>query len=329
MNKLFAILCLFIFTNDVFAYIPTVESLFRNGNNVDIGTNTVAATFYITRLRKEDESESPERDSSKTAFKLVIGNENEERPRLVQLDFRNGLVSDETMNRIHLKSNFAIPNLGLNSEQDEAKIFYSIISSLVLNKSKMIMEYLTAIDPSLRKNKQLIDKEQLGLLNSYRRYLKKKNNEENSEELKNPLKPELEEQKEYVKKTMSRSMLNETSTLKRVLKNGKFYLELNSEKIYANFSNKNHQLKKLVINTPKGKIELDFHHYILFGGGLEFPEIIYFKDLTGQTYEIKMTKMSQFKDNTANFYKRIKRYEKTIEASQNNIEEVIKPPFIL
>ena len=330
MNKLFALFSLFIFTSNSFAYIPSVESLFRNGNNIDIGNNTVTASFYVKRMNKEGESELVDGPPIKTAFKFVIGNENEEKPKLVQLDFRNGVISNETMNRVHFKPNFSLKNLAINEEQDETKIFYSIISSLVLNNSKMMMSYLRDIEPSIQQNKELIDTEQLNLLNSYRTYLKEKNTaEEDSEEIVNPLKPETDERKEYVKSAMSRSMLNETPSLKRVFKEGKFFWEINSENIYARFTNSNHQLKKLVIKTPRGKIEVDLHHYILFGSGLEFPEIIYFKDLSGQMFEIKMTKMSQFKDNSASFFKRIKRYEKIIKESQNNIEEVIKPPFIL
>jgi hypothetical protein len=329
MNKLFALFSLFIFSSNTFAYIPTVESLFRNGNNADIGNNTVVASFYITRMNKEGVGELTDGPPVKTAFKLVIGNDNEEKPKLVQLDFRNGVISDDTMNRIFFKQNFALNNLGLSEEQDEKKLFYSLISSLVLNKSKMMMNYIKTIDPNIQKNKELIDRDQLNLLNSYRSYLTKKNNEENIQEIENPLKPQADERKEYIKTTMSRSMLNETPMLKRVYKDGKFFWEINSEKIYAKFTNSDHQLKRLVITTANGKIELDLHHYILFGGGLEFPEIIYFKDLTGQMYEIKMMKMSQFKDNSASFFKRIKRYEQTIKESQNNSEEVIKPPFVM
>lgn len=333
MNKLFKHLSQFItlaiISISAFGYTPTVESLFRNGNNVEVGTNTLAASMYITRLLREDESELTEGPPRKTAYKFVIGNENEDRPRLVQLDYRNGVISNETMNRIHVKNLFSLKKLGLSNEQEESKVFYSLISSLLLNKSDMMMNFLTEIEPSLKKNKELIDKDHLSLLNNYRWYLKKKNEDENSEELVNPLKPENEEKMELVKKTLERSLLLKSPSVKRVLERDEFFWDIQTDKIFARFENKTHQLKKLTITTMKGKIEIDLHHYVIFGGGIEFPEIIYFKDLAGQTFEIKMSKISHFKDNANNFDNRIKRYEKALSNTANNIEEIVKPPFVM
>lgn len=330
MNKLIKPITLFILTIsfNTLAYVPSVESLFRNGNNEEIGNNTVVANFEVNRKLKEETASVIKDQPLKSAYKILIGNENEDRPRFIQLDYRDGILSDETLNKVNYRNTFSLKGLSLNSEQDEVKLFYSIMGSLLTNNSSLMMEFLDEINSKIKRNKSLINQEQLSLLNSYRYYLKEKKEDENSDE-NNPLKPTAEEQRKKVKELLNRGFLVESPFVKRVFENNKFYWDVTNDKIMARFDSETHQLKRLAIATVKGKIEIDCHNYILFGGGLEFPETIYFKDYSGQLFEVKMKKIISFKDNTSSFNKRLSDYEKEARQSDNKVQALIKPPFIL
>ena len=153
--------------------------------------------------------------------------------------------------------------------------------------------------------------------------------EQAKEELQNPLKPDSEEGKLNVKEALRSTFLINDGLVKRVREKNKFYWDLVSPFVYARFDGENHKLKKVVLTTEQGKIEIDCYNYILFNGKLEFPEIIYFKDLSGQMYEIKMSKMYSIKDAPGAFNKRLRNYEKTLNKNPEKNSEIIKPSFML
>ncbi len=70
MNKLLTLTTLLISIN-LHAYVPSVESLFSNGNNPEIGKNSVVANIEITRNTKE-ESNLLNDIPAKTTFKLLV-----------------------------------------------------------------------------------------------------------------------------------------------------------------------------------------------------------------------------------------------------------------
>tara|TARA_Y100000385_G_C13033560_1_gene611899 strand:+ start:486 stop:1478 length:993 start_codon:yes stop_codon:yes gene_type:complete len=330
MNK--KILTAFIlFSFSAHAYIPTIESLLRNGGNQDIGNNTAVGILNIERMINAQETEL-ENTPRKNALKLLIGNEDADRPSFIQLDYRDGIVSDSTMNKIHYRGNLSLEKLGLKEGTNiEAAIFYSLLSSLLSNNSKMFMEFFSIVDPSIKKNIDLVNKDQQSLLQQYKYYLSKvaSVDEQAKEELQNPLKPDSEEGKLNVKEALRSTFLINDGLVKRVREKNKFYWDLVSPFVYARFDGENHKLKKVVLTTEQGKIEIDCYNYILFNGKLEFPEIIYFKDLSGQMYEIKMSKMYSIKDAPGAFNKRLRNYEKTLNKNPEKNSEIIKPSFML
>lgn len=330
MNK--KIIALFLlFSLNAFAYVPTIESLLRNGDNQDVGNNTSVGILNIERMIKPEEMEL-ENIPTKNAIKLLIGNEDPERPSFIQLDYRDAIVSDSTMNKIYYKRRLSLEKLGFKeTNQVEASIFYALIQSLLSNNSKMFIELFESVDPSIKKNYDLVNKEQVYLLRKYKNYLLKLADDatEEKEELKNPLRGETEETKEKIKEILRSTFLINDGLVKRVREKNKFFWDLMSPMVYARFDGDNHRLKRMVLTTEQGKIEIDCYNYILFNGKLEFPEIIYFKDLSGQMYEIKMSKMYSIKDKPGAFTKRLRKYEKVLKENPERNSQIIKPVFLL
>jgi hypothetical protein len=330
MNK-FIILVVFAFMQgNTWGYIPTAESLFRNGNNVDIGTNTIVGIMNIDKINVLPTSELTNERISRNAIKVIIGHDEINKQKLIQVDYRDGIVADTTINRIHNYQNFNLSSMGLlASNRVEAAIFYSLLSSLLTNNSTHMIDLLKAIDGDFRDNRDLINKDQENLLRQYRYYLSRLSKDEDNSDLSNPLEPESEEAREKVKTIMNTSFLINNGQVKRIYEKNKFYWDISTEKIYARFDGENHRLRRLVISMGEDKIEVDCYHYIIMGGGIEFPETIYYKDLSGQMYEIKMTKLMSIQDNQQSFTKRLQNYNKSLNELKNTNLELIKPQFVL
>ena len=191
------------------------------------------------------------------------------------------------------------------------------------------MELLNNEKSIIKKNSELVDKEQLAILNSYRYYLKEKKDETKQDSISNPLKPDSDELKLKVKEILNRGFLTGSPNIKRSFIKSKFYWEVSTPKVYARFDNETHQLKKFVWTADEGKFEIDLHNFILFNGNTEFPEVIYIKDFQGYSYEMKMKKIFSFNDSTGAFNSRLDRYQDAVRNNANKVEEVIKPPFVL
>lgn len=329
MNKKIITLIL-LFSVNSFAYVPTIESLLRNGGNKDVGSNTAVGVLNITRVTEDSKSELSENAPRKNAIKVLFGNEDTDRMRFIQLDYRDGIVSDSTMNKVHYQSALSLEKLGVfETNQVEAAVFYALMTSLLTNNSKLFMELFASVDQTIQSNKNLVNKEQQTLLMQYKNYLLKQAREDNQDELINPLKPESIEAKEKVREVMRSTYLVNDGIVKRVREKNKFYWDMNTPFVHARFDGETHRLKKFVLTTAQGKIEVDCYNYILFNGNLEFPEVIYFKDLSGQLYELQMSKIYLIKDAPGAFVKRLNNYKKILNGNPEKGSEIIKPAFLL
>lgn len=327
MNK--SILFLFlIISNYALSYTPTSESLFRNGSNQDIGNSTVVGALKIEKMVAEDIELNNQ--PTKSAVKILIGNEDPQRRKFIQIDYKDGVVSDLTMNKINYRKNFSLKSLNLlQTNQAEAAIFYSLINTLLTNNSDLFVELIKSVETNAQTNKDLIYSEQDSLLRQYKSYISKSASVEADVEMKSPLYGETPEDRERIKEILNAPYLKKDAKIMRTKEGDNFYWDFVGDKFYARFDGESHKLKKLTLTLPEGKVEVDCYNYILFNASMEFPEVIYFKDLAGQMYEIKMSKIYVIKEKPGTFSRRLKKYEKTLNNNEEKNTDIIKPLFLI
>ena len=328
--KLILLLCLMGLLNIqvCLGYTPTLESLLRNGNNTDIGMNTVYANLSVIEVDPESNTalKDLEGNISKKFLKLLIYNEREESPVLVQLNYNDGGLSANLMAKYFQRSFTTSKSLGVLDEQVDANFFYSLMGMLLNNKSSFLIDFLKGNHQFVKNNNDLINNKKLRLLSEYKRYLIAKKDDEELE-LENPFKPTDEEKVSEVKEVQAASFLEKDNIVKKVKVEDDFFWLVEHEGLYLKFGS-DHRIIELRVQTRLGKLEAVFGKFIPRESKLEFQEFIWFKDGTGKKYEIKATKFSMFKDNKDMLNKRIKRYQKTIE--KNEITDFsLFPNFIL
>jgi hypothetical protein len=324
MKKLLAIITLIISTN-IIAYTPTLDSLLRNGNNPEIGNSSVVANLYIKELK---EGVADQELVTNSVVKFVIFNENEERPKLIQVDYAGGKVSSNLVIDYKLRDFSRLSSITKNSEEIETQVFYSLMSSLLNNNSNHFLELFNSNSINVKSNIELLNEDKVKLLGQYRNYLKIiKESEEPPVDLENPLKPTDVEAKEKVAEVLSQSFLKKDILVKRVKEHNEFYWIVENDNLYIKFD-KDHRLKTMKLITDMGNIEVICGRFVILGSQLEFPEFIWLKDLSGKKYEITARSLKLFSDSKENHHKRLKRYKKLRE--ENNISEsIIKPNFLL
>jgi hypothetical protein len=326
MNKtLTLILLITIGPSTAFAYIPTIDSLFRNGNNIDIGDSTVVASLVITKVSQNENEELITDQPKRSAHKFLLTSGVVGISDFLQVDYRDALFSKETINEIKRRNKLDISSF--SGELFETKLFYSLLKSLLLNESDLMISFLNKIDPKILPNKKLLNKDQLTLLNKYKKYLKELS--EGTEGLENPLLPIDEEKKEEIKEVLSKSLIADESNIKRLFENKNFYLTYKSDVLELKFENETHQLKNMNIKNGDSEIQVEMMNYVLFTNGFEFPEEISIKLANGDQFQIVLKKLQIINDTEQTYFKRINAYKKQIKSVEDKIMVMNKPLFVL
>jgi len=315
-----------LFTANSFAYKPTVESLFRNGSNGEIGQNTVVANFLLKRKVTEAQSSDETLKSlpNEFSYKLIFGNE-KKRPKMVQVNYAGPTISSSKMIDVSYYPAVSFSGLRLKNEDVEKKFFYSLMLSLVNNQGYLMVELLKDIGVGVQSNRERIDKEQLYYLGQYMNYLKTDTEEENKE---NPLAPENPEAQEKLKEIFKRPFLTPSSLVKRVKEGNEFFWEIRTDKIFARFSHDDHKLLEVELKTENGIINAKCFNYILYGKEMQFPEMVLLKDLNGDEYILNMKKVTNFTDQADNFIKRITEYKKSLQENETE-KPILRLSFTL
>jgi hypothetical protein len=325
MTKTILSIFILALSTNIFAYTPTLDSLLRNGNNSEIGNNSVVANLYIKEIK---EGVIDKELINNSVVKFVVFNENEDRPKLLQVDYAGGKVSSNLVIDYKVRDFSRLSKIANNNEKIETQVFYSLMSSLLNNNSRHFLELFTKNNIEVKRNVELLNTDKVSLLGKYRNYLKTlKESDDIPVDLENPLKPTELEDKEKVAEILKQSFLKKDILVKRIKEHNEFYWVVESENLYLKFD-KDHRLKMLRLITDMGNIEVICGRFVILGSQLEFPEFIWFKGLSGRKFEITVRSLKFFKDSKENHNKRLKKYNKLKE--ENNISEnENKPSFLL
>lgn len=310
-----ALILFMTLSNTLFAYTPSLESLLRNGSNIDIGKNTVYANLIIRQLDPENGKTIVEGEEvRKEVIKILIFNEYENYPKLCQVNYKGGVLNNNSLLNWNQLEISALNGRFANVENSSAELFYGVMTYLLNNESKVLFNFLKKYGNNVNDNSSLVNKEKLRLLSSYKFFVSKVGDEESSE-LKNPLNPENDELKERVEEIMARPFLDKDSIVKRVRENDQFYWVVNDSHFHLKFDNE-HQIRNLKVQTNIGEYKMVFGAYSEFGAGLKFPEFIWFYDVNGNKYEVKASKYTMFQDSDTAHRNRLKRYTKHMEENK-------------
>lgn len=323
---------LIIFSNIVLAYTPTLDSLLRNGNNTEIGNNTIIVNLKVTKKSTLDilESDSASEVSKLLApksFRLQVFNEREDFPKLVQLQYNEGSFNKKKLYDLKVTPFHTLNSISKNNEKIEQRFFMAIMSMLLTNSSKLMMEFLQENGIDVKSNKDLINQEKHQLLENYKNYLLAlKSDSEEKEELKNPLKSEDPETSKEIKKIMAQTYLNSDGLVQRSKVGDFFNWVVQTDRLYINFDD-SHRITEVSLKLGQGELKATFGRFIILGNNIEFPETIEITDLAGNTYELKGFKAMVISDSSKKFFKRLEMYKKQIE--ENAIEQIAEPSIFL
>lgn len=344
---------LFFITSSLFASTPTEEGLFRNGDNADIKGDLITYKIKLHSTKSviptEKAIEQPV-TATTTAAKTAVINEDtsidlpipttEEKINYIKvIVLRKGEYNFQYLFLFYSSAEFTAKNLIkvlpivsekrlLTSEySDLTQLNIGLLQMLTLNRSTEIVDYIKSIDPTFKRNSEVINKEKAYLYTRYRKYLQElKENPDLKEELEDPRNPKSEEQKEVVKKVEAMPMYVKSEAISLQQNDNKFMWSLNRENIQANFDQKHLFLKSLFINSTK-KIRVNIGDFILYDGVHQLPSQYIIDVNDTEKLTVSFLAYREYINSTVQLSERIQYYTKQLEKAEKNSDKEEKPEF--
>lgn len=313
MKHLISIL-FFILSSSLCA-TPTIEGLFRGGENPILEDYWYVLQVDVTKVSEMVLGT----EGIKQEQKLEDVNANTQRLKIIYQRKTDGTISgfhieldannSALINARYIK-NFE-EELG-KSDYLERNIFYGLFFGITTGETKVISRLLKKLNTDYKSNIELLNKEKLTLLNRYKSYLAKiEKNKELEAELPSPLRPEDPAELAEVKELMKAPMYQDLGQVKLVNLGRKYYLEAALENFSATFSAERHQLQKLELTGPQGTVFFWSEEFQTFSASYSLPAVTTIKDVLENVFKVKVISFNALDPNKINFRSLERRYLNT------------------
>lgn len=310
MKKCLFGLILSFFVTLVFA-APTIEGLFRNGNNQDVTSDLIIATFSVEELPTEVSKEL-----LPTRYVKLFMSRSGGSIEIVETDYADNRFLDASAVRSSYKN--LLGNERVENKGGERSLFYSVLGTLLLNDSRLMNDFLKANTTSYKTNKELMNPEKIALLQKYKDYLVAVSEEGGSvsEAIKASKQTSTEERTKALE-VIAAGVYDKTDKVHLSREEGQFYWSIDLTQFKALFSNEEHRLKKIKFTSELGKeVELECGEYVLINGTHELPRTISLRDFSNSLYRINFLTLTHVKDKSGQVA-RANKYEGLVKANKN------------
>jgi len=333
------------------ANIPTAESLFRNGSNSTISSNTVALKLQLEEIETDDEdsedvqsreienpinqnglgqligSVGPGIKLKKKYIKVIFFNGPQNKIHLLQLEYKDRALNKSNLINVKYTKDI-LGELASAKVSSEKKLFYSTLLVLVLNENQGFVNFLkNSGNERFKTNQELTNAPLKALLDRYKHYLyvirydKKLN-------LQSPLRPSDKEEQQRVKDLMKEGLFVDDGTVRLIKKKRNFYWNVDLGDFKAEFTNENHFLHTLAFHRGATKFDLSCSDYILFNGIHELPKNLILKMSHGKIYRLRTLSLSHINYAAKSFDERVTRAVERLEENlKRNNREVYQNNF--
>lgn len=327
MKHLFSLSLGLFLSLAVQANIPTVEGLFRNGDNPELTGDTVALNVVIEETQAQVESvemvqmqeaqstdEQPlERAKQQSFYKLIFSVTKGQPLSLIQVRYTGPQL--ETNQVIDVKYFENLERTFAQETSFNRLLTFSLISMHGLNRSTGFNELLKRFARDYKPNSELVNQEKRKLYSRYKQHLSEKS------EGPSPLAPEDPDQMTVVKEVLKSRFYDNTKKAKLIRTNNEFLWEVNLDTVKAQFSHDKRMLKKMNITNFNGEVQVDVGPYFAANGSFQLPSFILVKHSSGEEAKLSFSGYQDFNSRNKRFSERVTDYEKYLQGNLPRLRE--------
>jgi hypothetical protein len=320
-----------LLSSSLYAYVPTVESLFRNGANQEVETNGSAITLVVKKIEVAPKSTSSTTDVSLLAgtreqdfYKIFFTKVSNDSVKLAQTRYNDSSFSEDSLQHKIYYPNFT--PYTVKGEQADRGVFFGVLESLVMNNGAYLVNYLKTQGIPVKLNQDLINREKIEYLASYKRYLLTLSRDRFKKNEPNPMRPEDPIAREKVEKVMNESMYVDTHQVRLSRENGEMAWLVTAGTFEAVISFKERQIQKVKFKSPQGDLEIICKDYWLANGTHSLPRYILVKDFKGDSFQIELTNLRHYPEKEDDLTKRLKKWDLILRGKEST---EARPEFLL
>lgn len=315
-----------LFSQAAWSYVPTVESLFRNGSNPDFNGNVAILNIKVTKVDPSGIIQD-DKNMNSEYFRLYYTRTSDDVLKLNQFKYPDqSFTEDDFVHRTYY-SNFNAFTLANQPSAVEKSLFYGVMQSLVLQDGQFLVNYLKSLGLPLKLNKEIINREKISLLAQYKQYMVTINQDKEARKtLENPLRPNDAEKREQVEKLMNESMYVDTQHVVLAKEGTEMSWKVNLEGFDASVSYDKRYLQKMSFKAQTGDVEFIFKDYGLVNATHVLPKYILIRDFNGENYQVEILNLRYASLNDSSFVKKLREWDQ--KAKTRNVE-VLRPSFLL
>ena len=309
-----------LLTSVVSAYVPSVESLFRNGKNGDISVNTLSIQAKIEKI-SEVEVSIPANTSTTHYIRWIYQHSGANRLKMVQLEYSHPSFGDQFLIDKHYVSQLSPMMFPTGSRGIEQGGFYSLMNSLLINDGSFLVEFLASKDLPVALNENAINGEKHELLLKYKNYVEEtaKNNK-----IDNPIEPIDRSQYHAAQSVLNSPYIKQSLKVKIEKWQDEFCWKVESDLFEAWVTDQSRQVRKVLFKSPDGEFEVIPDDFMQFGGVHSFPRTMLVRTTQNEYYKIQFSELNYFSENEAGFINRLKK----LDQKNQNRRSPIRPSFI-
>jgi hypothetical protein len=318
-----------IISTQAIAYVPTVESLFRHGSNADVSTTGVSFTLALKKMTPGEEGKPhlPTDQKGDDYFKIFLTKMAGDNLKVAQARYTDNTFSESSLAHKIYYSTFSPYTLRPSVEQMQKGVFFALINSLAYNNGSHMVNYLKTLGVPVKLNSDLINREKIDYLASYKRYLVTINqNKALKKTESNPLRPQDAATRERVEAVMNESMYVDTKQVRLGKEEGEMAWFAEAGPFTAVFSYNTRDLLKLVLKSAAGEIEILCRNYGLLNGTHRFPRTMLIRDFSGDNYEVEVTDLRHYVERDDDVLRRQKKWDMILKGKESASP---RPDFLL
>lgn len=320
-----ALFLLVLFSTNALAFVPTIESLFRHGSNAEVTANGVSFTMAIKKIVPGEEGKTqPQADDY---FRIFLTKGTGDNMKVAQARYRDNTFSEGSLEHKIYYSTFSPYTLKPSVEQMEKGVFYALVHSLAFNNGSHMVNYLKSLGVPVKLNSDLINREKIEYLASYKRYLVTINNDKAARKSEvNPLRPEDAAARERVEAVMDESMYVDTKQVKLAKEEGDMAWFAEAGPFTAVFAYNTRDVMKVVFKSAAGEMEILCRNYGLLNGTHRFPKTMLIRDFSGDNYQVDVTDLKHYVEREDDIVRRLKKWDTILRGKESTLP---RPDFLL
>ncbi len=324
---------LLLMITSAYAYVPTVESLFRHGSNPDVTANGVNLTFVVKKIdlstKKATKGETSLLNESKSEdfYKMFFTRINKDVFKVAQTRYSNSTFSESSLLEKIYFPNFTSFTNKSSVEETEKGIFQGMLISMIFNEGAFLINYLKSLPVPVKLNSEIINRQKVTSLASYKQYLIAINKDRSSKKTEiNPLKPEDPIAREKVDAVMNEPLYVDQHQVKLSRENGEMAWLISAGSFEAVVSYKDREIQRIKYKSQLGDYEISCKEHWLANGTHALPRYIVIKDYKGEIFQVEILNLRHYIEKESELINRLKKWDGLLKGKES-VEP--KPSFVL